>query len=146
MKVITMIRTYSEMIKYKTFRERFNYLKLNGQVGSETFGYDRYLNQVFYKSYEWKRIRNQIIVRDNGCDLGVDGYDIYDKIIIHHMNPIMLSDIHDRNPDILNPEFLVCVSHDTHNGIHYGDETLLRPYEFAERKMFDTSPWKEIKQ
>lgn len=137
------IRTYTEMSKFKTFRERFRYLKLNGQVGSETFGYDRYLNQVFYRSPEWKRIRNFVIVRDNGCDLGVEGYDIHDKIIIHHMNPIMLTDIEERNPDILNPEFLVCVCHDTHNGLHYGDDTLLRQYEFAERRMFDTCPWKE---
>lgn len=139
------IRTYSEMIQFKTFSERFRYLKLQGQVGSETFGYDRYLNQVFYRSPEWKRIRNLVIIRDNGCDLGVEGYDIYDKIIIHHMNPILLSDIQDRNPDILDPEFLVCVSHETHNGLHYGDEQLLRSNEFAIRTEFDTCPWKEKK-
>lgn len=139
------IRSYSEMMRYKTFHDRFRYLKLSGQVGSETFGYDRYLNQVFYKSPEWRRVRDYVIIRDNGCDLGVEGYDIYDRIIIHHMNPILLTDIEERNPEILNPEFLVCVSHDTHNGLHYGDEILLRPNEFAERRIFDTCPWKENK-
>lgn len=140
------IRTYTEMSQYKEYKDRFNYLKLNGQVGSETFGYDRYLNQVFYKSLEWRRVRRLVIMRDNGCDLGVEGYDIYDKIIIHHMNPILLTDIQERNVDILNPEFLVCVSHETHNAIHYGNEQLLRPNEFAIRTEFDTCPWKEQKK
>lgn len=140
------IRTYTEMSQYKEYRDRFNYLKLNGQVGSETFGYDRYLNQVFYKSPEWRRVRRLVIMRDNGCDLGVEGYDIYDKIIIHHMNPILLTDIQERNVDILNPEFLICVSHETHNAIHYGNEQLLRPNEFAIRTEFDTCPWKEQKK
>lgn len=138
-----MIRTYSEMSQYKTFKERLEYLKLNGKVGSDTFGFDRYLNQVFYKSYEWRKVRDQVIIRDNGCDLGIEGYDIYDRIIIHHMNPIMLTDIENRNTDILNPEYLVCVCHDTHNAIHYGNDNLLRPTEFAERSENDTCPWKK---
>lgn len=138
-----MIRTYSEMSQYKTFEERLRYLKLNGKVGSDTFGFDRYLNQVFYKSYEWRKVRDQVIIRDNGCDLGIEGYDIYDRIIIHHMNPIMLTDIENRNADILNPEYLVCVCHDTHNAIHYGNDNLLRSNTFAERSENDTCPWKK---
>lgn len=138
-----MIRTYSEMSQYKTFEERLRYLKLNGKVGSDTFGFDRYLNQVFYKSYEWRKVRDQVIIRDNGCDLGIEGYDIYDRIIIHHMNPIMLTDIENRNADILNPEYLVCVCHDTHNAIHYGNDNSLRSNTFAERSENDTCPWKK---
>ena len=118
-------------------------MKLNGKVGSDTFGFDRYLNQVFYKSYEWRKVRDQVIIRDNGCDLGIEGYDIYDRIIIHHMNPIMLTDIENRNADILNPEYLVCVCHDTHNAIHYGNDNSLRSNTFAERSENDTCPWKK---
>lgn len=143
MAVLTMtIKTYSELSKLKTFKERFEYLKLGGLVGEETFGYDRYLNQMFYKTNEWKSVRDQVIVRDNGCDLGLEGYDIYGRILIHHMNPINLEDIAKRNPDILDPEFLICVTHSTHNAIHYGDDQLLCQGPI-ERTKNDTCPWKK---
>lgn len=137
-----MMRTYSELSKLKTFKERFEYLKLDGLIGEETFGWDRYLNQVFYKSPEWKSTRDKVIVRDNGRDLGVEGYDIFGKIIIHHMNPMSLGDIANRNPDIFNPEYLICVSHETHNAIHYGDanQLSLGPIE---RTANDTCPWRK---
>ena len=136
-----MNRTYSELSKLNTFKERFEYLKLDGSVGKDTFGWDRYLNQVFYKSPEWKSVRDKVIVRDCGRDLGVEGYDIFGKIIIHHMNPMNLEDIAKRNPDIFNPEYLICVSHSTHNAIHYGDENQLMTGSI-ERKANDTCPWK----
>lgn len=136
-----MIRTYSEMIRYNTLEERFNYLRLFGDVGKDTFGHSRYLNQDFYRSKEWKRIRNKVIVRDNGCDLGVDGYEISDRIYIHHMNPISIDDLLDYDMDrILNPETLVCVSFNTHQAIHYGDESLL-PKGLIERRPGDTKLW-----
>lgn len=135
------IRTYSELIRLPTFLERFNYLKLNGRVGEETFGCHRYLNQVFYHSKEWRRIRDFVIVRDNGCDLGVSGYDIFGKILIHHMNPITADDIRNRSDYLLNPDYLICVSHMTHEAITYGDERLLVT-EPIERAPNDTSPWR----
>ena len=134
-----MIRTYSELIKLKTFNERFEYLKLNGNIGDSTFGYSRYLNQALYASLEWKTARNKVIIRDNGCDLGVDGYNIYGRIIIHHMNPITIEDIKEHNPDIYNPDYLVAVSHDTHNAIHYGSESILPV--IIERSPNDTKLW-----
>ena len=135
------IRTYSELSKFTTFREKFNYLKLEGIVGEETFGFDRYLNQIFYKTSAWKRIRDFVIVRDNGCDLGVNDYTIYGKIIIHHMNPISVIDIKSQSEYLINPEYLICTSLSTHNAIHYGDESLL--YEIpTERIKNDTCPWK----
>lgn len=137
-----IIRTYSELITLPTFEERFRYLQLNGQVGKDTFGFDRYLNQSFYHSREWKRIRDQVIIRDNGCDLGVEGYDISGRsIIIHHMNPITISDIETMSEYLMNPEYLISTVHRTHNAIHYGDESLLclGPIE---RKPNDTCPWK----
>ena len=134
------IRTYSELIQLPTLIERFDYLKLGGQVGKETFGWDRYLNQRFYRSQEWRRIRDWVIIRDNGCDLGVDGYEIYGKIYIHHMNPIEVSDIVDVSEYLLNPEFLICVSDNTHNAIHYGDESLL-PIDPVTRQPNDTRLW-----
>jgi hypothetical protein len=137
----TDLRTYTELSKLKTFAERFEYLKLNGEVGKDTFGYDRYLNQRFYHSPEWRRIRDQIIVRDNGCDLGVEGYTIYDKIYIHHMNPITVMDIYTTSGLLTMPEFLICVSYDTHNAIHYGDASKLRS-DPVERRPNDTCPWK----
>lgn len=137
-----MMRTYSELSKLKAFKERFEYLKLDGLIGEETFGWDRYLNQVFYKSPEWKSTRDKVIVRDNGRDLGVEGYDIFGKIIIHHMNPMSLSDIANRNPDIFNPEYLICVSHETHNAIHYGDVNQLNLGPI-ERTANDTCPWRK---
>lgn len=135
------IRTYSELITLPTFTDRFKYLQLNGFVGTETFGFDRYLNQFFYRSQKWKSIRDQIIIRDNGCDLGMDGYDIYGKIIIHHMNPITLTDIEKESAYLLDPEFLICTTHNTHNAIHYGDESLLITAP-VERYKNDTCPWK----
>jgi len=136
-----MIRTYSELRTYKTFIDRYNYLKLRGSVGIETFGFDRYLNQVLYRSRRWRRTRDGIILRDNGCDLGVEGYDIYDKIIIHHMNPLTIEDIENDVDEIYDPEFLISVSFNTHQAIHYGDENLL-PKEPIERKPYDTCPWR----
>ena len=135
------IRRYSELIKLPTFKERFEYLRLDGQVGESTFGFDRYANQKFYRSMEWKKIRNHIIMRDHGCDLGMDGYEIYGKILIHHMNPISLRDIDIASSFLLNPEYLICVTHDTHNAIHYGDEELLF-CGITERSKNDTCPWK----
>lgn len=137
-----MNRTYLELITLPTFEERFKYLQLNGAVGRDTFGFDRYLNQYIYqRSQRWKSVRDKIIVRDNGCDLGVEGYSIYGRIIIHHMNPISVEDILSDRDWIFDPEFLICVSHRTHNAIHYGDESLL-PQTLIERTKNDTCPWR----
>lgn len=136
------IKTYSELIKLNTFEERFKYLEIGGQIGIESFGFNRYLNQNFYRSYEWQRLRDRIILRDNGQDLGIDGYPINGKIMIHHINPITIEDVLDRNPDILNPEYLICVSHQTHNAIHYGDDSYTNRYSVIERKPNDTIPWR----
>ena len=138
-----MLRTYSELITLPTFKERFQYLKLPGTVGADTFGYDRYLNQLFYRTPEWKQLRHELIVRDNGCDLAMDGYDIYGRIIIHHLNPITRDDILERTEYLLDPEYLICTTHNTHNAIHYGDEELLT-MEPIERTRNDTCPWKHI--
>ena len=135
------IRTYSELILLPTFEERFKYLQLNGRVGDDTFGFDRYINQNFYKSAEWKRIRDQIIIRDNGCDLALEGYEIYGRILIHHMNPITVKDVELSTEYLMNPEYLICVTHNTHNAIHYGDEKLLMKDPVARTKN-DTCPWK----
>ena len=140
--VTTMsIRTYSELITLPTFEERFKYLQLNGQVGESTFGFDRYMNQVFYRSQKWKSIRDFVIIRDCGCDLGVEGYDIHGKIIIHHMNPLSMQDIETESDFLLNPDFLICTTHNTHNAIHYGDENLLVTAPI-ERTKNDTCPWR----
>lgn len=136
-----MIRRYSELIRYDTFLDRYHYLNLVGQVGIETFGLDRYLNQTLYRSSRWRRTRNQVILRDNGCDLGMEGFDIFDKIIVHHINPLSVQDIEDDVDEIYDPEFLICCSFDTHNAIHYGDERLL-PQLPIERRPGDTCPWK----
>ena len=136
-----MIRTYTEMIKLKTFKDRFEYLKLDGIVGEETFGFDRYMNQIFYKSREWTSVRRSVIIRDNGCDLGVEGYEIHGKILIHHMNPINLSDIVHKTDELLNPDYLITTVLSTHNAIHYGDASLL-PVLPIERRANDTCPWK----
>lgn len=135
------MKTYSEMILLPTFEERFEYLKLNGRVCEDTFGFDRYLNQTFYKSRLWQNIRDQIIIRDNCCDLAVEGYDIDGLIIIHHLNPILADDILNNTDHLLNPEYLVATSHRTHNAIHYGDSSLL-PQPPQERYKFDTCPWR----
>lgn len=137
----TKIRTYAELSRLKTFEDRFEYLKISGEVGKDTFGFDRYLNQIFYKSKEWKSIRNQVILRDNGCDLGLDGYDIYGKILIHHMNPITKEDVLNRSDLLLNPNYLICVTHDTHNAIHYGNKDTLFSSP-TERYTNDTCPWR----
>ena len=142
MKMTSIIRTYSELIKLETFEERFRYLELSGTVGAETFGFDRYLNQNFYTSDEWKRLRNQIIIRDNGCDLGVSGYDIHTVILIHHMNPISVKDVLAHNDLLINPEYLITTRLSTHNGIHYGDDSILQSYSVIERRPGDTCPWR----
>lgn len=138
---IDEIRTYSELISLQTFGERFDYLNLNGFVGSDTFGFDRYLNQQFYRSKEWKTIRRDIILRDNGCDLGIEDREILDRIYIHHMNPIDPKDIIDFTEYLTNPEFLICCSLSTHNAIHYGSKDNL-VQEPIVRTMNDTCPWK----
>lgn len=139
--MMTNIKRYSELSTIPTYEERFQYLQLKGAVGNDTFGYDRYLNQILYNSPEWKRLRNQIIIRDNGRDLGCEGYEIYGRILIHHMNPITVEDIVSRNPIVFDPENLICVSHSTHNAIHYGDKNLLIMVP-VERTKNDTCPWR----
>ena len=135
------IRTYSELILLPTFEERFKYLQLNGRVGDDTFGFDRYINQNFYKSADWKRIRDQIIIRDNGCDLALKGYEIYGRILIHHMNPITVKDVELSTEYLMNPEYLICVTHNTHNAIHYGDEKQIITGPIVRTKN-DTCPWR----
>ncbi len=136
------LRTYLELVQLPTFRERFEYLKLDGTIGEDTFGFDRYLNQIFYKSKEWAAVRREVVIRDNGCDLGVDGYEIRGKILIHHMNPIRQQDILRRSELLLNPEYLITTVLSTHNAIHYGDENLL-PILPQERSKNDTCPWRK---
>lgn len=137
-----MIRTYSELIRISDFKGRFRYLQLYGKVGLDTFGFDRVFNQKFYRSKEWRQIRDKIIVRDLGCDLGIEGYEIiHQPIVIHHMNPISLKDIEDSTDFLLNPEYLICTTDRTHKAIHYGDESLLM-LPFTERSRNDTCPWK----
>ena len=135
------MRTYSELILLPTFEERFEYLKLDSKVGEATFGFERYLNQNFYHSYEWKQIRRDVILRDNGCDLGVEGYDIFGPIIVHHMNPVTSNDIVLATKELMNPEFLISTRLETHNALHFGGISLLnnRPIE---RRPGDTCPWK----
>ena len=135
------IRTYRELAGLHTFEDRFRYLSLDGVVGEDTYGFDRWVNQRFYHSPEWKQVRDLVIVRDNACDLGISGHEIYGKIIIHHMNPILLRDIEFASDFLLNPEYLITTIHDTHNAIHYGDESLL-PKDPVERRPDDTCPWK----
>ena len=141
MMTTTNIRTYSELCQLSTFEDRFDYLRLNGSVGKDTFGFDRYLNQQFYRSREWKRIRDLVILRDNGCDLGVEGYEIRGRILIHHINPISVEDIQTMSDLLMNPEYLICASHRTHNAIHYGDESLIITAPI-ERTQNDTCPWR----
>lgn len=134
-------KSFSELSKLKTFEERYQYLRLGGVIGEDTFGFDRYLNQTFYRSQRWKRVRDQVIVRDNGCDLGIEGHEIYGKVLIHHMNPITIRDIENESEFLLNPEYLICVTHNTHNAIHYGDEGLLMKGPI-ERTKNDMCPWR----
>lgn len=135
------IKRYSELILLPTFEERYKYLQLNGVIGDETFGFDRYINQMFYRSQEWKQVRDYVIVRDNGCDLGIEGHEIRGKILIHHMNPIGIKDIQQVNKFLLDPEYLITTMLSTHNAIHYGDESLLVT-DPIERSKNDTCPWK----
>lgn len=135
-----ILRTYSELNSISTFEGRFRYLALRGTVGAPTFGFERYINQQFYTSRQWKHIRNHVIARDEGCDLGIEGYEVFDRIVIHHMNPMTIDDISNGDESILDPEFLITTTHKTHNAIHYGDERQL-PRPFVERKPGDTKLW-----
>lgn len=141
MVILMRIKTYSELIALQTFEDRFEYLQLKGIVGQETFGFDRYLNQILYNSKEWKYLRNEIIVRDNGCDLALEGFEIHGRILIHHINPITIDDVIKRREMVFDPENLICVTHNTHNAIHYGDKSLLITGPI-ERRANDTCPWK----
>lgn len=136
-----MIRTYSELSNLQTFKERFDYLKLNGKVGEDTFGHSRFLNQDFYSSPEWRRTRRIIIIRDNGCDMGLEGYSIQGRIYVHHINPITVDDILERRPKLFDPENLICVSSKTHEAITYGIEDML-PTDPVIRRPNDTCPWR----
>lgn len=135
-----MYRTYAELIQIPTFEERYRYLQLRGEVGYATFGFDRYMNQQFYRSREWRQLRQFVIARDHGCDLAVDGYEIFDRIYVHHMNPMSVEDVQHGNQEILNPEVLISTTHNTHNAIHYGDESLL-PRPHVDRQPGDTKLW-----
>jgi hypothetical protein len=137
-----IIRTYSDLIRLPTFEERFEYLRLDGMVGKDTFGFDRYLNQLFYKSIEWKNIRNYIITRDLGCDLAIPELEILGRIYIHHINPLMKEDILNGSKNLLDPEFLICVSYDTHQAIHYGNTDRLPKRDLIIRTKNDTCPWR----
>ena len=137
----TTIRTYSELIKLPTFDERFDYLSLEGVVGDRTFGGRRYLNQILYKMDEWKAVRNIVIIRDNGCDLGLEDYDIMKTIVVHHMNPITIEDILNHNPDVFDPEFLISTGVMTHKALHYSNKDLIMQAP-VERSKNDTCPWR----
>lgn len=134
------IRTYSELSELETFLERFEYLSLKSEVGHATFGFDRWMNQQFYTSRQWRRLRELAIIRDNGCDLGIQGREIHDRLIVHHMNPLDISDIAHGTRNALDLEFLICVSHDTHNAIHFGDASLLKK-DYIPRRPGDTQLW-----
>lgn len=140
MKMTTMNRRYSELLRYGSFENRYDYLRLDGQVGRSTFGFDRYINQSFYQSREWKSVRDKVIVRDNGCDLGIQGYEIHGSLLVHHMNPIVANDIRHAEEWILDPEYLITTTDKTHNAIHYGDKSLLSE-PFIERRPGDTKLW-----
>lgn len=133
-------RTYSELKRIDSFMDKYEYLRLNGQVGEKTFGFDRYINQQFYRSSQWKQIRQHVIARDQGCDMGHEDYEIHGRILIHHMNPMLPRDIVEGDDSILNPEYLISVTHNTHNAIHYGNESLL-PQPLVERRPGDTKLW-----
>ena len=142
MKTQKIIKTYSELISLPTFEERLEYLRLYGQVGEDTFGFDRYLNQLFYSSPEWKKIRQQVIIRDFGCDLGIRDHEISEKIYIHHMNPLTKEDIINKTEFLLNPEYLICVSYNTHQIIHYGNREFIYKQDPIIRSKNDTCPWR----
>jgi hypothetical protein len=135
-----MIRKYSDLVRFPTFQERYDYLKLEGRVGTLTFGFERYLNQKFYNSLEWRQTRNQVIVRDNGCDLGILGFEVFKMIVIHHMNPVSVDDFRNGRFDILNPDYLISTSAQTHRAIHFGDSSQI-PKKPVPRKPNDTTPW-----
>lgn len=137
-----MFRSYTELSKLKTFEERYQYLKLSGIVGEETFGRDRFLNQALYQCPEWISARREVVIRDNGCNLGVPGHEILDTILIHHMNPVTIEDVLNRSPHVFDPEYLICTNLITHNGIHYGKESVIQVNPI-DRKPNDTSPWKK---
>lgn len=137
---MTKIRSYSELKRFESFEDRFDYLRLRGTVGESTFGFDRWMNQALYQSKMWKDVRSHVIVRDNGCDLGIDGYEIYSGLLVHHMNPILVTDLRLNDDNVFNPEYLITTSLQTHNAIHYGDENLL-PRGPIERKRGDTKLW-----
>ena len=137
-----MIRTYYELSRIKNFEDRFKYLKLHGSVGDSTFGFDRYMNQLFYRSKEWKAVRDFVIVRDGGCDLGISGREIQSTILVHHMNPLLPEDIKTSSQLLLEPEYLITTIQVTHNAIHYGDENLLLKFP-NDRRRNDTSPWRQ---
>lgn len=137
---MTTIRTYSELCRISDFEQRYNYLALRGFVGDKTFGFDRYMNQRFYTSRQWRNVRDQVIVRDLGCDLGVAGYEIHDRIYIHHLNPMTAEDLKDGADSVLDPQYLIATTHKTHNAIHYGDASLLAK-PFVERRRGDTKLW-----
>lgn len=139
--MMTTTKSYSELMRLKTFEERYQYLRIGGAVGAETFGYDRYLNQILYNSHDWRKFRNPIIVRDNGCDLACPDRELESRVIVHHINPITVEDVLNRDSKIFDPENVICVSHNTHQAIHYGDENLLYKNP-VERKPNDTCPWK----
>lgn len=138
---LSRLRTYSELLQHSTFEDRFEYLRVRAGVGDPTFGGERWLNQDFYRSYEWKEIRELVITRDLGCDLADRDHEIFDRLIVHHMNPMTIEDVVDGNPDILNPEYLITTSHNTHNAIHFGDASLL-PQPLVVRSPGDTTPWR----
>lgn len=140
-----IIRTYSELITLPTFEERYQYLQIGGKVGADTFGYDRYLNQILYSSNEWKTFRRDIIIRDNGCDLAMPGYDVNYRVLVHHLNPITVEDVLNRDPRIFDPENVITTCHNTHQAIHYGNEDMLIRAP-AERSRNDTCPWKIIRE
>lgn len=137
----TLSRSYSEMMQYSSFEDRFEYLRLDGGVGDQTFGGERWLNQNFYRSYEWKEVRDFVITRDAGCDLASPEHILHERLVVHHMNPIQIGDLVDYNEDILNPEYLITTCHNTHNAIHYGDASLL-PQPMVVRSPGDTTPWR----
>jgi len=137
---MTRLRTYSELRRLETFQERFDYLALRGVVGEATFGFDRWMNQDFYRSREWSLTRRDVIARDLGCDLGVEGYEVHDRLYIHHLNPMTIADLREGDPSILDPEYLIATTHRTHNAIHYGDAKLLRQ-PLVERRSGDTKLW-----
>lgn len=141
----TRNKSYSELIQIPTYLERYRYLRIGGRVGKETFGYDRYLNQILYRTGEWKRFRRDIIVRDNGCDLACEGYTIYGNILVHHIDPITVDDVLRRDPKIFDPENVIATCLNTHNAIHYGDESLLVTDPIIRTK-YDTCPWKRLQQ